>query len=196
MTTTIDGTLGVSLIQANTVDSSKIVDASIEAIDLAPGVGGGSGVPAGGAIGTVLTKASATDYDTSWVGAGVPVGGTTGQVLSKVSNTDYDLNWATPSGGSGGLGVGQTWQIVTGSRAYGVDYTNSTGGPIAVEVYGIAGIIYGQLAGYVGGVLLFIGTQAVIAGGTSVVSMIVPDGATYKVTTSTVGLSQWAELRP
>lgn len=35
---------------------------------------------------------------------------------------------------AGGLGVGQTWQIVT--RAYGVTYTNSTSKPIVVNISG------------------------------------------------------------
>ena len=34
-------------------------------------------------------------------GVGVPVGGTAGQVLTKNSATDYDTGWATPSGGGG-----------------------------------------------------------------------------------------------
>lgn len=37
-------------------------------------------------------------------GVGVPVGGTTGQVLTKNSATDYDTGWATPATGGGGTG--------------------------------------------------------------------------------------------
>lgn len=36
-------------------------------------------------------------------GPGVPSGGTTGQVLTKASGTDYDTTWTTPSGGSGDI---------------------------------------------------------------------------------------------
>lgn len=35
-------------------------------------------------------------------GVGVPVGGTTGQVLTKNSATNYDTGWSTPSSGGGG----------------------------------------------------------------------------------------------
>lgn len=35
-------------------------------------------------------------------GVGVPPGGTDGQVLTKQSATDYDTDWETPTGGSGG----------------------------------------------------------------------------------------------
>lgn len=37
------------------------------------------------------------------VGTGVPAGGTTGQVLTKTSNTDYLVEWASAGGGSGDL---------------------------------------------------------------------------------------------
>lgn len=42
-------------------------------------------------------------------GQGVPTGGTTGQVLTKNSATDYDTGWATPSGGGGGGGANPFW---------------------------------------------------------------------------------------
>lgn len=35
-------------------------------------------------------------------GVGVPAGGAQGQVLTKRSATDYDTYWATPTGGGGG----------------------------------------------------------------------------------------------
>ena len=35
-------------------------------------------------------------------GSGVPAGGTTGQVLSKVDNTDHNVAWADQTGGGGG----------------------------------------------------------------------------------------------
>ena len=38
-------------------------------------------------------------------GVGVPVGGTTGQVLTKNSATNYDTGWTTPSGGGSISGV-------------------------------------------------------------------------------------------
>lgn len=34
-------------------------------------------------------------------GQGVPTGGTTGQILSKVSATDFDTEWSDPAGGGG-----------------------------------------------------------------------------------------------
>jgi hypothetical protein len=39
--------------------------------------------------------------DAGTAGQGVPVGGTSGQVLTKNSATNYDTGWASPSGGGG-----------------------------------------------------------------------------------------------
>ena len=63
-------------------------------------------VPAGGLLGYVLKKDSATDYDMVWGAAdaaanGLPVGGTITQLLSKASATDYDAEWIDPPAGGG-----------------------------------------------------------------------------------------------
>lgn len=56
-------------------------------------------VPAGGAKGQVLSKASGEDYDVAWGTIEIPethdlpTGGTTGQVLTKSSNADYATEW-------------------------------------------------------------------------------------------------------
>ena len=88
----------------------------------------------------------------------------------------------------------QSWSDVTGSRSFGTTYTNSTGKAIMVAVtaqFGTSSNLYG----IVGGVTV-IGTfaHANTEGGN--ISFIVPDGATYSVTTSG-GLSSviWTELR-
>ena len=92
------------------------------------------------------------------------------------------------------IGLNQTWQDVTGSRVLGTTYTNSTGKPIAINVYSIqsaASLITATVAG-----VLLKGSQAVTGGGHSVFA-IVPNGATYSVTVSNgtpSGLA-WMELR-
>lgn len=49
--------------------------------------------------------------DTGAAGPGVPVGGTSGQVLTKNSATNYDTTWKTPStGGSSGSGGFPAWR--------------------------------------------------------------------------------------
>jgi len=82
------------------------------------------------------------------------------------------------------IGVGQTWQNVTGSRLSGTTYANSTGKPIIVAVedasasnastftiHGVASVRY-------------------ILGG----SYVIPNGYTYSSVPS-LGLAKWMELR-
>lgn len=81
------------------------------------------------------------------------------------------------------IGVGQTWQDVTASRASGVTYTNSTGKPIQVVVeanssttstFTINGVAVAKYS-------LF-GTY------------VIPNGITYSSVPSS-GLGKWIELR-
>lgn len=67
------------------------------------------GPKAAGAWGSVVASMKGAKGDAGAAGTGVPAGGTTGQVLSKVSATDYAVQWTTPSGGGGsGLPTGGT----------------------------------------------------------------------------------------
>lgn len=87
------------------------------------------------------------------------------------------------------IGIGQTWQIVTGSRAVGTTYYNTTGRPIQVVIV-VAG--NGQQTNIaVDGVNVNGGYIA--ASGTSNVTAIVPVGSSYKATGNTP--ISWAELR-
>jgi hypothetical protein len=119
--------------------------------------------------------------------------GTSGNVLTSNGTT-----WtsATPAGG---IGDGQTLQSLTGSRAFGTTYTNSTGKPIFVMVSASqsgsgAQVIYCSLNG---------ATPVIIAysvpntGGfpSITANIIVPIGNTYNITVSGGGLLNWAELR-
>jgi hypothetical protein len=84
------------------------------------------------------------------------------------------------------IGVGQTWQDVTASRAVGTTYTNSTGRPIG---------LYAVSASSAWG--LVINGTTLVAGGTYtsqvVMAMTIPAGATYSLTSGTLG--KWLELR-
>lgn len=108
----------------------------------------------------------------------------------------YDGNNWVQVLGAVQIGVGQSWQNVTGSRALGTTYTNSTGKPIQVVITG-SGISVGCIFTFsVGGTV--IGTT----GGTGTVneyataSFIVPSGATYTATNSSgTTLLSWFELR-
>lgn len=95
------------------------------------------------------------------------------------------------------IGVGQTWQDVTGSRAAAVTYTNSTGKPIMIfasvninattpsATLSVNGVVTSIAAGS-NWPTNFIIRQVMLA--------IVPNGATYRLDGG-YSLSNWSELR-
>ncbi len=115
---------------------------------------------------------------------------TSGNVLTSNGTT-----WtsATPTGG---IGNGQTWQSVIGSRSLGTTYTNSTGKPIAINVQ-VDGLSAGNSVRInVNGVQIFGETTSNTSGFPSAVFGIIPTGATYSVVSSGGGtVIHWIELR-
>ena len=109
--------------------------------------------------------------------------GTTGEVLISQGNS-------APVWGAAGIGVGQTWQNVTGSRSAGTTYTNSTGKPISVSLsclgtasasFSIDGIQVSEIGG-----------SASVRG---MMGGIVPNGSSYIASGSGLTIDVWAELR-
>jgi hypothetical protein len=109
----------------------------------------------------------------------------------------------TPSGfAAASIGYGQTWQDVTGSRAFGVTYTNSTGRPIFIIVTGTTpSSANGAFTLTIDGVI--VAENGINANGGNSgahripTSAIVPPGSTYSAqqSTATSTLDRWAELR-
>lgn len=128
--------------------------------------------------------------------AGVVELATTAEVQT---GTDTDRA-VTPAGlAASVIGMGQTWQDVTASRAVSTTYTNSTGRPIMVSVMsiqsGTTGSDVNRVRLNVSGVGVFDeykapGSQESRANAIA----IVPNGATYSVSVAT-NLSRWMELR-
>lgn len=93
------------------------------------------------------------------------------------------------------IGYGQTWQNVTGSRAMGSTYTNSTGKPINVHV------VCSNASGGTGYMSLVTGgitfnSASAVTGGYAALALIILPGATYQVPTiAGWSLVQWVELR-
>jgi hypothetical protein len=116
--------------------------------------------------------------------------GASGNVLKSDGTT-----WTSGTVTSG-IGDGQTWQNVAGSRALGTTYTNTTGKPIFVY-------IVVQLSGNgdtilaLNGITLDGPSSSAPAVQWIPCSFIVPDGNTYNlyITTGTVSVTAWAELR-
>jgi hypothetical protein len=117
---------------------------------------------------------------------------------TKLATTAYtDAAVAVATGGS--IGVGQTWQNVSATRAAGTTYTNTTGKPILVNVslqsYETAGDFSSSIT--VGGVVIssgFTGGQYTGHASKSV-SFIVPATAVYQVNIVGGTFLVWAELR-
>jgi hypothetical protein len=107
---------------------------------------------------------------------------TSGNVLTSNGTT-----WtsATPAGG---IGIGQTWQNVIGSRAAGTTYTNSTGKPIMVSISQASS---GKQNIYINGSeFAELNQVSNTSGG---FTFIVPDGNTYRINTNLP--TWWWELR-
>lgn len=91
------------------------------------------------------------------------------------------------------IGVNQTWQDVSASRANTTNYVNNTGKPIMVNVqYNQTGNNGAALL--VDSVTVSQGAQQGVATG-NMVSAIVPNGSTYRLNAGTNGFIIWAELR-
>jgi hypothetical protein len=116
---------------------------------------------------------------------------TSGNVLTSNGTT-----WTSAAATS--IGVGQTWQNVTGSRAAGTTYTNSTGKPIFISVHGTGSPTNGVMSMTVDGVSLGQQGSAAVSSGVfySTMTAIVPNGSTYKAdNVNGWTLVSWAELR-
>ncbi len=95
----------------------------------------------------------------------------------------------------GGIGIGQTWNALNGSRVLNTTYTNSTPLPILVSVTisvasGNAGM---QVDGVSVGTVLYNNASYNVQG---TITSIVPPGSTYRVNSSgSASLGIWSELR-
>lgn len=96
----------------------------------------------------------------------------------------------------GSLGFGQTWQVVT--RTSGTTYYNTTGRPImlSVRITSASGL-RGQTDATINGTLVTIADcyGGATAGGFGGGSIIIPPGASYVLTDTTVSVRTTSELR-
>ena len=165
---------GVQLDEAGTINTTTIGAGSTSATTIYSATGR-TGVPYR-VIGYVeSTQATAG----TWASAPNLVQGVGGQALVPLNT----------------LGGGQTWQNVTGSRAFGTTYYNTTGRPIEVFISGTASAASMTFSVSVGGTI--VGYQgAYQSGNQSGVSFVVPPGKSYSaaaVLNCTLG--SWFELR-
>jgi hypothetical protein len=122
-------------------------------------------------------------------------GGLTG-TLAIASGGTGQTTAANAGSALGAIGVGQTTQDVTSSRAGGTTYTNSTGRPIMVYISAVnnAASTTSSQAAFVDGIqILTGGTQS---NRRASYTFIVPSGSTYRFDLGGGdSLQNWAELR-
>jgi hypothetical protein len=113
----------------------------------------------------------------TWATAPSTIQGYGGQALAAMSS----------------LGYGQTWQTVTGSRALGTTYYNTTGKPISIHVNCTMGDATNTVSLTIAGIVLVgnVGNNTNKAYNTA----IVPAGASYSAAAPLATLSTWIELR-
>jgi hypothetical protein len=93
-----------------------------------------------------------------------------------------------------GLGLSQTWQNVTSSRAIGTTYTNTTAKPIQVNISIIGGAA-NSIATLTVNSLIVSQTQAYAFTAQSMLSAVIPPGNTYILGGTLSSINLWAELR-
>jgi hypothetical protein len=105
----------------------------------------------------------------------------------------FKINADNSIDGNMGVGAGQNWQTVTGSRALSTTYTNSTGRTIMVAITTETSSGTGQALGItVAGVLII--DDRTTAGASQTATFPVPAGATYSAASNKT-LRLWTEMR-
>ena len=148
--------------------------------------------PAGGStISGTTVQAAISELESEKITYVAP--GTSGNLL-----TSNGTSWT--SSAPIGVGIGQTWQNVTASRAMGTTYTNDTGKPIMLiaraDRSGVSTSGIGITISGVGVIPICYGTNS--GGGNAAVgSIIIPIGATYVLSVISEALTSFTiwELR-
>ncbi len=153
-----------------------------------PVANGGTGVTSSTGSGSVVLSNSPTLVSPA---LGTPSALVGTNITGTAAGLSIGGNAATATSAANAIGVGQTWQDVTASRAASTTYTNSTGRPIFISVrmeqddgtlsLTVDGLLIGK-TGYTPGPVYY------------TLTAIVPAGSTYLVTT-TGGTLFWYELR-
>lgn len=146
------------------------------------------------------TKADArTTLGAAASGTNTDITSITGNAATATTAAACSGNAATATTASNAIGVGQTWKNVTGSRTTSTYYTNSTGRTIHVcaSCYAASGVdLYTafEVAGVIVSEFHFVNSTVNVSIASH--SVVVPNGATYRMTTSGSGAyNKWFELR-
>lgn len=119
----------------------------------------------------------------------------TGEVSAKINGTLQPIQTAIAAAT---LGINQSWQNMTASRAFGSTYPNATGKPIQLIVQYTSSSGTASLTVSIdGGTAFPIAVSAPTAGASNVGSVVVPTGKSYQLNVSAGSptLNSWMELR-
>lgn len=142
---------------------------------------------------TAVTNATNATNATNVVSGGTIASNVTATTQSNGDNTTKVATTAHVYGM--GLGWGQSWQDMTSSRSIGTTYTNTTGKPIMVAIYGTNTGAAQNFTLTVGGVVVAKQQGDTTNGAAaSSISAIIPNNTSYVLTGSRT-LNTWAELR-
>jgi hypothetical protein len=145
-------------------------------------------------VGTNVTTGACELRNGSLVGVSVDNSGIASATTATVGTNTTQLA-TTAFATSQDLGVGQTWQDVTGSRAVGTTYTNTTGKPIQVVAKQAASTGSIILTPAINGVNIAT-SVGVLNAAVATVSFIVPPNQTYSIALTGSGtVLVWSELR-
>ena len=184
----INGTTGIDTIQDGTVTSSDLATSiALTGVPTAPTATSGTNTTQ---IATTAFVVANGTPSASPALTGTPTAptATAGTNTTQLATTAF----AKTQSESVAIGVNQTWQDVTASRAIGTTYTNSTGKPIEVLLTATQ-VGGGSLSVTINGALIYtIAPQQI--GEKDVFPFIVQNGMTYLVS-GTMTKNQWMELR-
>lgn len=140
-------------------------------------------------IKTALTSLFAPVASPAFTGTPTAPTATAGTNTTQIATTAHTY--------ASSLGWGQTWQVLTASRALNITYTNSTGKPIEVAITFAVNASAERVDIYIGGTrLLFAGNGAGATEHYNCITFTIPNGATYNATSAaTPSVILWAELR-
>lgn len=168
------------------------------------GASGTWGINITGNAATATSATSATTATTATTALGPIASTTTSGIVELATDAEAQAGTdatraVTPDNlGATILGLGQTWQDLTGSRVAGTLYTNSTGRVIKFQVSGVITANLGSTS------FFEVGGQVVgnIAGNGATANQHysqgyeVPPGATYRIlSVAGTTISRWSELR-
>lgn len=189
---------GTTTITAVTIDQGAVIKARFaSSCTLTHGTnlqvqGGANYTTAAGDIATFTSNGTVARVEISRAD-GRPVNlpvlnATSDPSFTSTSSTDHTSpDWVNGRINARLLGIDQTWQDVTASRAFSTTYTNTTGKPIQLFVNGNFDTFKVTLNG----------VEYAMQDGTAYafISLIIPNGVSYNISGASSSIIRWLELR-